>query len=104
MEHPHAREVLLRAVFGILALPLQDKSRLIALLQNSHAIFPESTRIVAELGKVLAATGNGVEAQKYYAVACSQKLASDLGQQEYSTKEIPYPWQFSQFIHQVLAP
>jgi tetratricopeptide (TPR) repeat protein len=104
MEYPYAREVLSMAVFGIVALPLQDKSSVIALLQKSQAIFPESTRIVAELGKVLDATGNGVEAQKYYAVACSQKLASDLGQQEYSTKEIPYQWQFSQFIRQVLAP
>jgi len=104
MEYPYAREELSRAVFGIVALPLQDKSAVIALLQKSQAIFPESTRIVAELGKVLAATGNGVEAQKYFDLACSRKLASDLCQQEYPTKEIPYQWQFSQFIRQVLAP
>jgi tetratricopeptide (TPR) repeat protein len=104
MEHPYARDVLSRAVFGIVALPLQDKSAVIALLQKSHAIFPESTRIVAELGKVLYTAGRGEEAQKYFAFACSQKIASDLCQQEYPTKEIPYLWQFSQFIRQVLAP
>ena len=104
MEYPYAREELSRAVFGIVALPLQNKSAVIALLQKSQAIFPESTRIVAELGKVLEATGNGVEAQKYFDVACSRKLAADLCQQEYPTKEIPYQWQFSQFIRHVLAP
>jgi len=104
MEHPYAREELSRAVFGIVALPLQDKSAVIALLQKSQAIFPETTRIVAELGKVLEATGNGVEARKYFDAACSRKFASDLCQQEYPTKEIPYQWQFSQFIRQVLAP
>jgi tetratricopeptide (TPR) repeat protein len=104
MEHPYARDVLSRAVFGIVALPLQDKSAVIILLQKAHAVFPESTRIVAELGKVLYATGKGVEAQKYFDFACSQKLASDLCQQEYPTKEIPYLWQFSQFIRQVLTP
>ncbi|MEI6686500.1 MAG: tetratricopeptide repeat protein [Planctomycetota bacterium] len=104
MEHPYARDVLSRAVFGIVALPLQDKSAVIALLQKAHAVFPESTRIVAELGKMLYSTGKGVEAQKYFDFACSQKLASDLCQQECPTKEIPYQWQFSRFICQVLSP
>ena len=104
MEHPYARDVLSRAIFGIVALPLQDKSAVIALLQKAHEVFPESTRIVAELGNLLYSTGKGVEAQKYFDFACSQKLASDLCQQEYPTKEIPYQWQFSRFIRQVLSP
>ena len=103
MEHPYARDVLSRAVFAIVALPLEDKSAVIALLQKAHEVFPESTRIVAELGKVLYFTGKGAEAQKYFDFACSQKLASDLCQQEYPTKEIPYLWQFSRFIRQVLS-
>jgi uncharacterized protein HemY len=103
MEHPYARDVLSRAVFAIVALPLQDKSAVIALLQKAHAVFPESTRIAAELGNLLYATGKGVEAQKYFDLACSQKLGSDLCQHEYPTKEIPYLWQFSRFIRQVLT-
>ena len=104
MEHPYARDVLSRAFFAIVALPLQDKSAVIALLQKAHMVFPESTRIATELGNLLYATGKGVEAQKYFDLACSQKLASDLCQHEYLTKEIPYQWQFSRFIRQVLTP
>lgn len=104
MEHSYARDMLCKAIFDVLALPLQDKSAVIALLQKAHKVFPESTRIVAELGNLLYATGNGIEAQKYFDIACSQKLASDLSQQEYQTKEIPYIWQFSHFIRQLLSP
>lgn len=104
MEYPHARDMLCRAIFGILAFPLRDKTPVIALLQKAHAVFPESTRLISELGNLLYASGRGIEAQKYFDLACSQKLASDLSQQEYQTKEIPYIWQFSRFIRQVLAP
>ena len=104
MEHPYARDVLSRAVFAIVVLPLEDKSAVIALLRKAHMVFPESTRILAELGNLLYSTGKGLEAQKYFDFACSQKLASDLCQQEYPTKEIPYQWQFSRFIRQVLSP
>ena len=103
MEHPYARDVLCGAIFGILAQPLENKAAVISLLQKAHSVFPESTRIAAELGNVLYAMGKGVEAQKYFDFACSQKLASDLCQHEYPTKEIPYIWQFSRFIRQVLT-
>jgi tetratricopeptide (TPR) repeat protein len=103
MEHPYARDVLCGAIFGILAQPLENKAAVISLLQKAHSVFPESTRIASELGNVLYATGKGVEAQKYFDFACSQKLASDLCQHEYPTKEIPYIWQFSRFIRQVLT-
>jgi len=101
MERPFARDVLSKAFFAIVALPLKDKSPVIALLRKAHEVFPESTRIVAELGKVLYAAGKGAEAQKYFDVACTQKIAAELCQQEYPTKEIPYQWQFSRFIRQV---
>lgn len=103
MEYPYAREMLSGAIFDILALPVQDKSAVIVMLQKAQSVFPESNRIVAELGNLLYATGKGGEAQKYFDIACSQKLASDLSQREYSTKEIPYIWQFSRFIRQVLS-
>ena len=104
MEYPYARDVLSKAIFEIVALPLRDKSAVIALLQKAHTLFPESTQIAAELGNLLYATGEGVKAQKYFNYACSQKLASDLCKQDGQIKEIPYQWQFSRFIHQVLSP
>ena len=101
MEHPFARDVLSRAFFTIVALPLKDKSPVIALLQKAHEVFPESTRIASELGKALYSKGKGAEAQKYFDFACTQKIASDLCQQEYPTTDIPYQWQISRFIRQV---
>ena len=104
MEYPYARDVLSKAIFEIVALPLGDKSAVIALLQKAHTVFPESTQIAAELGNLLYAAGEGVEAQKYFNYACSQKLASDLCKQDGQITEIPYQWRFSRYIHQVLSP
>jgi tetratricopeptide (TPR) repeat protein len=104
MEHPYARDELSRVIFEIAALPLRDKSAVIALLQKAHTVFPESTQIAAELGNLLYAAGEGVEAQKYFNYACSQKLASDLCKQDGQITEIPYQWRFSRYIHQVLSP
>ena len=104
MEHSYAKDILSRAISEIAAIPLRDKSAVIALLQKAHVVFPESTRIAAELGNILYATGQGVEAQKYFDYACSQELASDHCKQNGQSKEIPYQWQFSRFIRQVLSP
>ena len=104
MEHPYARDELSRFIFEIAALPLRDKSAVIALLQKAHTVFPESTQIAAELGNLLYAIGEGVEAQKYFNYACSHKLESDLCKQDGQPKEIPYQWRFSRYIHQVLSP
>ena len=104
MEHCYARDLLSRAILEIAAIPLKDKSAVITLLQKAHIVFPESTQIAAELGNILYAAGQGVEARKYFDYACSQKLASDLCKQNSMTKEIPYQWQFSRFIRQVLSP
>lgn len=104
MEHPHARDLLSKAIFEIAALPLRDKSAVIALLHEAHSLFPESTQIAAELGNLLYATGKGVEARKYFDYACSQKLAADLCKQEGQIKGIPYQWQFSRHIRQTLSP
>ena len=104
MEHPHARELLSKAIFEIAALPLGDQSAVIALLRKAHALFPESTPIAAELGNRLYATGEGVEARNYFDYACSQKLAADLCKQAGQTQGIPYQWQFSRYIRQTLSP
>ena len=104
MEHPHARDLLSKAIFEIAALPLRDKSAVIALLRKAHSMFPESTQIAAELGNLLYATGEGVEARKYFDYACCQQLASDLCKHDGPTKGIPYQWQFSRHIRQTLSP
>ena len=104
MEYPHARDELSRAIYEVTALPLRDKSVMIDLLQKAHVVFPESTRIAAELGNLLYTTGRGIEAQNYFDYACSQKLVADLCKQDDQTKEIPYQWQFSRYIRQVLSP
>ena len=104
MEHSYARDELSRAIYEVRALPLRDKSATIDLLQKAHTIFPESTQIAAELGNLLYTTGRGVEARNYFDYACSQKLVADLCKQDDQTKEIPYQWQFSRYIRQVLSP
>ena len=104
MEYPYARDVLSKAISEITAIPIRDKSAVIALLQKAHIVFPESTQIAADLGNLLYATGQGVEARQYFDYACSQRLVSDLCTQYSQTKEIPYQWQFSRFIRQVLSP
>ena len=104
MEHPHARDLLSKAIFEIAALPLRDKSAVIALLHEAHSLFPESTQIAAELGNLLYATGKGVEARRYFDYAYSQKLAADLCKQEGQTMGMPYQWQFSRHIRQKLSP
>jgi uncharacterized protein HemY len=104
MEHPHARDLLSKAIFEIAALPQGDKSAVITLLRKAHSMFPESTQIAAELGKLLYATGEGVEALKYFDYACSQKLSANLCKHDGQTKEIPYQWQFSRYIRQTLSP
>lgn len=62
----------------------------------------ESNRMMAELGNLLYAMGKGIEAQKYYDFAGSQKLGLDLCQHEYPAKEIPDKWQLYHFIRQIL--
>ena len=104
MEHPYARNELSRAIREVTALPLRDKSATIDLLQKAHTIFPESNQIAAELGNLLYTTGRGVEARNYFNYAYSQKLVADLCKQDDQTKEIPYQWQFSRYIRQVLSP
>ena len=104
MEHPHARDLLSKAIFEVAALPLRDKSAVIALLHEAHSLFPESTQIAAELGNPLNTTGKGVEAWRYFDYAYSQKLAADLCKQEDQTMGMPYQWQFSRHIRQKLSP
>ena len=104
MEHPHARDLLSKAILEIAALPLGDQSSVIALLRKAHSMFPESIQIAAELGNLLYATGEGVEARNFFDYACSQQLAADLCKQAGQTQEIPYQWQFSRHIRQILSP
>jgi uncharacterized protein HemY len=104
MEHPHARDLLSKAILEIAALPLGDQSSVIALLRKAHSMFPESIQIAAELGNLLYATGEGVEARNFFDYACSQQLAADLCKQDGQTQEIPYQWQFSRHIRQILSP
>jgi tetratricopeptide (TPR) repeat protein len=104
MEHPHARDLLSKAILEIAAIPLGDQSSVIALLRKAHSMFPESIQIAAELGNLLYATGEGVEARNFFDYACSQQLAADLCKQAGQTQEIPYRWQFSRHIRQILSP
>jgi hypothetical protein len=104
MEHPFARTELSRAIFEITALPVRDTSAAMALLRKAHTVFPESTKIAAELGNRLFATGQGVEARNYFDYACGQKLAADLCKDDGLLDGIPFQWQFSHYIRQVLSP
>jgi hypothetical protein len=67
-------------------------------------VFPESTKIAAELGNRLFATGQGVEARNYFDYAYGQKLATDLCKDDSLGDGIPYQWQFSHYIRQVFSP
>jgi hypothetical protein len=84
MERPFARDVLSKAFFAIVALPLKDKSPVIALLRKAHEVFPESTRIVAELGKVLYAAGKGLRHRSILTSPVPKKLP-----RSYASRNIP---------------
>ena len=104
MERSYARAELSRAIFEIIAQPVRDPSAVIALLRKAHIVFPESTKIAAELGNRLFATGQGVEARNYFDYAYGQKLATDLCKDDSLGDGIPYQWQFSHYIRQVFSP
>ena len=101
LEQPLAQSILSKAVLEIMSLGVEP-SYLLDLLQKAHHVFPTSIRIAAELGTTLFALGKGDQAQHFFSLACQGKKEADVVRDDLPHEEIPYIWQFSHFIQQVL--